>query len=126
MLRFLGDDVGPTKRMRAAAELAQLPSRTAIAVDAEPAPYSLPPVNLFDWQVVLVPRSFEAKPGEFPGPTLLVRPIDAPRRHWLDDGWWLLPRERSVWDAGLPTRMSWAGKDFEAVEVGTEEGVSTP
>jgi hypothetical protein len=121
LLRFLGDAVGPSTRLRGAAELAQLPAGTAIAVDADPAPYSLPPVNLFDRRLVLVPRPFDAKPGAFAEPTVLIRPIDAPRRHWLDAGWWLVPQQPIRWDAGFPTLMSWAGKNFEAVEVGPPE-----
>jgi hypothetical protein len=126
LLRFLGDSVGPATRTRAAAEFAQLLPGKAIAVEAEPAPYSLPPVNLFDRRVVLVPRPFDAKPGAFTVATLLVRPVDAPCRNWLDEGWWLAPRERSWWDAGFPTRMSWAGKNFEAVEVGSDASGPTP
>jgi hypothetical protein len=111
VLRFLSDSVGPSTRLRAAAELAKLPADTAIAVDADPAPYSLPPVNLFDRRLVLVPRPFDATPGAFPEPTVLVRPVDAGRHG-------VVPRERTRWDAGVPTRMSWAAKNFEAIHVG--------
>jgi hypothetical protein len=122
-LRFLGDSVGTSTRLRGAAELAERPAGEAIAVEADPAPYSLPPVNLFDRKIVLVPRPFDAKPGALSEPTILVTPIDMPRRHWLDEGWWIVPQERSRWDAGLPTLMSWAGKQFEAVKVGPKDDV---
>ena len=117
-LRFLDDSIGPSTRLRGGADLAELPMGTAIAVAADPAPYCLPPVNLFDRNIVLVPRPFTPAPRAFGEPTVLVQPIDAPRRHWLDEGWWLVPREESWFDAGPPTLMSWAGKRFEAVEVG--------
>ncbi len=29
---------------------------TTLAIDAEPAPYTLPPVDLFRWKIVLLPR----------------------------------------------------------------------
>ena len=118
VLRFLGDSTGPSTRLRAAAELALLPADTAIAVEADPAPYSLPPVNLFDRRLVLVPRPFDPKPGSFPEPTILVRPIDQRPPHLLAGGYRLFPSQRTRWDAGFATRMSWAGKNFEAIPVG--------
>ncbi len=66
-------DAGPMPSRLVAAqriEQTRLGGGRTLAVDAEPAPYCLPPVNLFEWDIVLAPR------GEAVSADLHVRPID--------------------------------------------------
>ena len=121
--RFVQDSGPAPTRLRAAADLAALPPATDVAVTAEPAPYSLPPVNLFTRRIVLLPRGTEVTPDALAEPGVIVTPEDGPRRHWLDAGWWLAPRDARGWayDA-FPARISWAGKRFEVLELPREPG----
>ncbi len=85
-------DAGPRSTRRlAAARLAGLstPGRT-LAVTADPAPYGLPPVDLFRWRIVLLSRGGAAEAG-----AITVRPTDAAR--------------------GIASPISWADKPFEIV-----------
>jgi hypothetical protein len=67
----------------------QRPGRMLL-VWAEPAPYCLPPVDLFDWRIVLLPRGADA--SAYPQHDWVsVRPIDVP---------WQQP-------------ISWANKTFD-------------
>jgi hypothetical protein len=62
-------DRGPlTSRLAAAAEIEEFRKAGAkrVLISAEPAPYAVPPLNLFDWQVILVPRN--RKPDHFAQP----------------------------------------------------------
>lgn len=100
---FIRDTKEPTSRIRLAERLGAT-NRAAwrtIAIEAEPAPYCLPPVNLFDLQVCLVPRAFpESRIGEI-GDVAII-PIDPP----------------SVlsWDSLISTPISWADKRFQFIE----------
>ena len=68
-----------------------------LGVDADPAPYSLPPVDLFRWQIVLLPRA-----NEFLGSSYSVT---------------ITPDNTvDVWDPRL-TPISWADKQFQISEV---------
>jgi uncharacterized protein YqcC (DUF446 family) len=75
--------------MQVASDLAKWSAgrNITVALSAEPAPYSAPPMNLFDWQWVLLPR------GEKVGANLpydfAISTIDS-----------------------APTPMSWASKQF--------------
>ncbi len=96
-LNFLAD-TGPRSTRRAAAQrlVGQAKPGRVIAVSADPAPYGLPPVDLFSWRIVLLPAT-----GSTPdlGPdALAVRPTD-----------------RST--VGLPSPIGWANKPFEIVPV---------
>jgi hypothetical protein len=107
---FLDDSYGTTTRLRAADELARRPAGEAIALEAEPAPYSLPPVNLFDRQLILLPREPSVTQGVSQEPVVLVRPVDArQRRNTIPP----LPEGHRYY----PTRMSWASKYFEVVPI---------
>ncbi|HSV14608.1 MAG TPA: glycosyltransferase family 39 protein [Tepidisphaeraceae bacterium] len=85
---FRGDHGDQSTRLRAAIELQRQsrPGRT-LAVLAEPAPYCLPPVNLFDWRIVLLPRGGD--------------PSQLPSSDWA-----------SVWpqDVSSDAPISWANK----------------
>jgi len=98
---FLGDaSVTPT-RLRAAEALAKLPPGTAIGLENDPAPYNLPPVNLFDRDLVLMPR--RGNDDRSTG-VVEVRPVDVPDESSV-------PRADAI-DRLFPARISWAGKHF--------------
>jgi hypothetical protein len=112
--QFVSDCGTTTSRLRAAAELAQLPPSAVIAVEAEPAPYSLPPVNLFTHPIVLLPRGNGAT-DVLERHAVLVRPVDVPVAMVHDGTRRPLPRHALVGQRVFPARISWAGKTFEAV-----------
>jgi hypothetical protein len=80
-----------------------------LAIYSDPAPYCLPPVNLFDWNIVLIDRG--AAPG--PNTDVLIKPVDLippkdpPMREFQID-YWTRPRL-------LPTPISWAAKPFRVI-----------
>ena len=88
-LNFWADAGSNSTRQTVARRLAQgaAPGRR-LALPADPAPYNLPPVDLFAWQLEL---ATVAPPGG-----LLVRPTDAAA-------------------AGVASPISWANKPFEVV-----------
>jgi hypothetical protein len=65
---------------------------TRMAVVAEPAPYGLPPVDLFRWQILKLPDGTD--PSTAGGADVLVRAVDNPGR-------------------GVAARISWADKPFQ-------------
>lgn len=96
---FLRDSVPITSRMIIAERLRQLNGSgyQTLAVFAEPAPYCQPPVDLFRWRMLLMPRgSSTVEPG-----TVIVRPLDPP------------PSSNVRWSAVVSTPLSWADKQFE-------------
>jgi hypothetical protein len=114
-------DCGPhSTRMIAADRLREReattrPGRT-LTVIAEPAPYCMPPVNLFDWRIVLSPRDREGRAAT--DADVALRTVDrvswpVRRRTMLPDG-----RAREVWFQPrlLPTPISWAYKPLEVTE----------
>jgi len=103
--RFIDDSFGATTRWRTAERLAELPPDTPIAVEVEPAPYSLPPVNLFSRTLVLLPRTDRSETGLPTKPAVLVRPEDVPAGQDLP--------KTDLLDRAFPARISWAGKHFE-------------
>ena len=74
---FRRDAIGPTTRMLAAARLAELQREGfhVLASRQEPAPWSLPPVNLFEWQIIVPPRQ-EGRLNRLPGAEVTVAPVD--------------------------------------------------
>lgn len=102
---FIRDAADSPPRILEARRLAQLAGKhpLRVALTAEPAPYSLPPVNLFDWPLVLLPRGAT----EFDADVLICAvddPADPPRR----PGIFVLP---PAYSAPL-TPISWAAKPF--------------
>lgn len=67
---FLRDRNHETSRLLAAREIEAFRKAGAqrVLITAEPAPYAIPPLNLFDWQVILVPDKAHperyAEPGD--------------------------------------------------------------
>jgi hypothetical protein len=114
LVHFIDDTRPPTTRLRAAAELSQLPPTEAIAVENEPAPYSLPPVNLFARTILLLPRG--PAPDALEEPAVRIRPVDEPATFVFDGNVRPLPQVRGRFLA--PARISWAGKTFEATFIG--------
>lgn len=102
-----------TSRIRAAEELKSMPG--SIGLYDEPAPYLMPPVNLFERNLILLPREGPVDPASVPV-DFSLRPIDDPR-HVLS-GTVLLPTR---WNYGTlwlrATRISWANKRFELTPV---------
>jgi hypothetical protein len=92
--------VGST-RLIVAERLADLSSGGTLAVDAEPAPYSLPPVDLFRWKMVLLPRGMAAPVDA----DVRVDPVDAAGVDSANVAYLNRP-------VLLPTPISWAGKPF--------------
>ncbi len=113
LVGFARDSSPVSTRMEDAAWIEQLrrAGGTTLAICAEPAPYSLPPANLFEWRIILMPRGTTVDDA-LPLADVIVRAVDA------------LPADRSPRDGHVfasltgpadrfPTRMSWAGKPFE-------------
>jgi hypothetical protein len=84
-----------------------------LAIVAEPAPYSMPPVDLWHWELQLLPRG--AEPGvaaRAAGSDLLVRPVDQLPDNVLP-GFRRLERPLTQPLLANPARISWAAKPFE-------------
>ncbi|HEY2588229.1 MAG TPA: glycosyltransferase family 39 protein [Tepidisphaeraceae bacterium] len=97
---FVRDARPQTSRTVAAARIAgMLPKDLAVlASREEPAPWSLPPVDLFRWRIVLPPRGFPADRA-YSDAAITVGPADCP----LGSG---------VSAVFLSTPISWADKPF--------------
>jgi hypothetical protein len=98
---FGRETFGGATRLVVAEQMRELPGAVTLAMDAEPAPYSLPPVNLFDWKWVLLPRG-AAMPGDA---DVRIDPVDFAGEG--DANVRYLPRP-----VLLATPISWAGKPF--------------
>jgi hypothetical protein len=97
-----------SSRMEAARQLAALPPRAkTLGMYAEPAPYSLPPVDLTRWQLLLLPSHDSTA-----SPDVIVRAIDSQSEATSDN-----PKYHRLYISGarpwLPARISWADKPFE-------------
>jgi len=98
---FLNDSARHTPRLALADRLQQLNSKGAKTLDvyAEPAPYCQPPVDLWTWQIRLLPRGSESNP-QTSDEDVLLRTVDVSE----EEGFW-------GWIFGTP--ISWADKPFE-------------
>jgi hypothetical protein len=110
--RFVADSRERTNRLTVAEHLNEFPrfGWPTVDVTAEPAPYCLPPVNLFDQKIVLLP------PGQFvpaEPDAVLVRAVDAVPHEPPPTGfvWWV--QDESPILRPFPSRISWAAKPFE-------------
>jgi hypothetical protein len=83
---FVGDSTIRNTRMKAAGLIVrQMNDNRTLYVAAEPAPYCLPPVNLFYWRMVLLPAVGEIPAGSSPGVLVKAKelfevmdPVDTP------------------------------------------------
>jgi hypothetical protein len=112
--RFLADARETTSRLALAERLRELPrfGWNTVEVTAEPAPYCLPPVNLFEGTIVLLP------PGQV-GPAgadaVLVRAVDAVPREAPPPGYVRWDQDESPILSPFPSGFSWAAKPFAVV-----------
>jgi hypothetical protein len=100
---FLQDSSATTSRTRTAdylrdwlatATATSPKTRPILAVTSEPAPYCLPPVNLFGWNMILLPRDADQAAG-ISGAGLMV----------------MVDESENPWKPGS-TPISWANKTF--------------
>lgn len=108
---YAADVMSPTSRTSAAqlVEAARLSGAQTVGVIAEPAPYAVPPLNLFDWQVVLLPKDYDPSRDDDP-PDVVAWAIDRPRPPATS---WAERYEFDIVDpVGGSNDMSWAGKPF--------------
>jgi hypothetical protein len=105
---FLRDTLPYTSRLKAAARIQMLvdEGRTRVATWAEPAPYEMPPVDLFRTRLLLLPVDYEPKPRQWPA-GVIVRAEDAVPAQALG---WAAGAERLSTQDGRPARISWADK----------------
>ncbi len=81
---FVGDGAGMTSRLAAAERLREVKRLGAesVGVYAEPAPYCMPPVDLFQWRMVLLPKTQETGLAD-----VVVRPVEGVSWRDADLGW---------------------------------------
>jgi len=108
---FVSDSFLPTSRTMAAQLIDDrlVAGATQLAVRTEPAPYSVPPANLFEWQIVLLPKDYTPASDADP-PDVVVWALDEvapPPEEWA-----------AIYDWGFvdpvpgSALMRWAGKPF--------------
>ena len=83
----------------------------SLAVYDEPAPYLLPPVNVFEWTIELLPRGFNLASGQTPA-DVIVRPVDTLKRGPVTVGAYERLSDRTFDDL-FPAKIGWAGKPME-------------
>lgn len=112
---FIADAAPTTSRLAEAERLAALARGGArrLGVLAEPAPYVMPPADLWAWRIQLLPRGQSPGDPETAGRyDVIVRAVDevagAPPARWER-----LDRDRRA--AMPPARISWASKPFEVL-----------
>jgi hypothetical protein len=110
---FSRDSGEISRRMISARQLEQLRKSGArsIGVERDPAPYRLPPVNLFEWIVVKLPKDFDLKTDE-PMTDVVVRPVDVLDRFPPPSRAYIRLSSRDFEDV-FPARISWANKPLE-------------
>jgi hypothetical protein len=122
---FIRDAQPISSRLIAAKRLAEKATEGARRLDisAEPAPYSMPPVDLFTWQITLLPRGqFVSADADvalrmvdsIPRQPSTIADIDGVR---FSHGYWFRPRLEvrtgdTVWYS-VGTPISWASKPIE-------------
>jgi hypothetical protein len=106
---FVRDTREETSRIQSADEL---PPTGRVLLTREPAPYNMPPVNLFRRDLVLVPADYHVSPGSG---DVLIRPVDVPISN-TPDGPRRLPFKEAPGSLDqFTTPITWANKTF-AVE----------
>lgn len=109
--RFIADSREPTSRLALAERLKQL-GNVPLAVTAEPAPYCLPPVNLFERPIELLPRGVTV-PADVRA--VVVRAVDKLPDSRPPAGYvrWESPEHPLL--RPFPSEISWAAKPFEVL-----------
>ncbi|NLX22133.1 MAG: hypothetical protein GXY55_10790 [Phycisphaerae bacterium] len=123
LVGFIRDSRPQTSRMRAAHDLRLLQQAGAstLAILAEPAPYNMPPVDLFAWRIVL-PPTHEQGTGEHAD--VLVRAWGTqPFPATAGDMQRCVRPERTRW--WRPGSISWANKPFELL-IPSQDGEQEP
>lgn len=104
-----------TSRLRTAEDLKTLPG--SIGLRDEPAPYLMPPVNLFERNLILLPRSEIKDKRLTSGINFILTPVDQPDDY--PGATVLLPAR---WNRGpflsRATPISWANKRFALLPIG--------
>jgi len=103
LLGFVQDAFGHSTRFRTAEELQQWSANGAstLAINSEPAPYVLPPVDLFEWKIILMPAG-AAMPH---GADVRIDPADGV-------GPDIATIQSFISPPFLATPISWAAKPF--------------
>lgn len=108
---FLNDARPQTSRLAAARAIQITSAGESIGLYAEPAPYTMPPVNLFDRTLLLLPQRGTASAPNVPSIDITLEPTD---EIFTADGPDILPphpaEEAHPWPFDTP--MSWADKHF--------------
>jgi hypothetical protein len=122
-LNFVLDGRDDSTRRAAARVIGTCQQQTqTLAVWAEPAPYCLPPVDLFTWRIVLLPAGGELTP--IPPGAIAVRPVDEPSSlPRLPHGIRQFKPANEIARPSSP--ISWANKPFEILGT-TRRAVSQP
>jgi hypothetical protein len=96
---FIRDSGDRPTRLIVADRLAHLADKgaTTVAVSAEPAPYALPPMDLWQWQIWLDPTSSRRDYD------VTIAAVD---HHSTDRANWIRPRL-------FPTPITWAAKPWD-------------
>jgi hypothetical protein len=116
LAKFVADARPATSRLAEAGRLRDLNAGGArhLLIVAEPAPYCLPPVNVFDWTIELAPRGVAPDAGVPDRADVLVRAVDRPGRE-TPAGFVRLPPLRSGLAGHVQAPISWADKPFEVL-----------
>jgi hypothetical protein len=111
--RFVADTADQTSRLALAQRLLDLnrTGHTTLAITAEPAPYSLPPVDLFEWRIELLPRGAPTAPAD----AVFVRAVDALPATPPPPGFDRLESPEHPLLRRFPSRISWAAKPSEVL-----------
>jgi hypothetical protein len=106
---FVRDCESTTSRTRVAEALHELssPGGSSLAVLAEPAPYIMPPVNLFEYRILLMPEDPEVMIAQM-NADLILAVFDEDSVAAFDSYQLVYHR----WERGYWTRISWANKMF--------------
>lgn len=101
---FAMDCGGQTSRLIAAKQLAAklVDESNVIDVRAEPAPYCLPPLDLFRWNIWM-----DYGHNSNALPDVMIRTVDLDSMEYLGS-----PSSYEIWGHRWPAPISWAGKPF--------------
>jgi hypothetical protein len=111
------DDCGPRTSRTALAEKLDALNRSgdapSLALIAEPAPYVMPPVNLWRWRLELLPRGKPPLESTHAlGSAVFLRAVDSPTDE-PHPGFRPLSGPDGFTNHVWPARISWAAKPFE-------------